>query len=92
MIPHFMRENVAQNRTTPYPRNCPSLFPGIKKVICSSHAMMELDLHVTWSRLSCHVRSRIPKDIHPRFCGWRLGFVYFHFGVLKFYPDLSPRN
>ena len=26
----------------------------------------------------------------PTFLRLALGFVYFHFGVLKFYPDLSP--
>jgi uncharacterized membrane protein YphA (DoxX/SURF4 family) len=26
----------------------------------------------------------------PTFLRLALGFVYFHFGLLKFYPDLSP--
>lgn len=26
----------------------------------------------------------------PQFLRWALGLVYFHFGVLKFFPDLSP--
>lgn len=31
-----------------------------------------------------------PPNYSPTFLRLALGFVYFHFGVLKFYPDLSP--
>lgn len=31
-----------------------------------------------------------PRPMSPTFLRLSLGFVYFHFGLLKFFPDLSP--